>query len=70
MKSRNLSFRTYYLFQQALVEYVYTSSTSQSFMIKQLPLGSQGFVTSEQGLGMMSIGMGDCEPSIQNNPNS
>lgn len=26
-------------------------------MIKQLPLGSQGFVTSEQGLGMMSIGI-------------
>jgi len=26
-------------------------------MIKQIPLGSQGFVTSEQGLGMMSIGI-------------
>ena len=57
MKSSNLSFRTYYFLQQALVEYVYMSSTSQSFMIKQLPLGSQGFVTSEQGLGMMSIGI-------------
>ena len=25
--------------------------------IEQKPLGSQGFVTSEQGLGMMSIGI-------------
>ena len=26
-------------------------------MIKQIPLGTQGFTTSEQGLGMMSVGI-------------
>ena len=26
-------------------------------MLNQLPLGTQGFVTSEQGIGMMSIGI-------------
>ena len=25
--------------------------------VKQIPLGKQGFVTSEQGIGMMSIGI-------------
>jgi aryl-alcohol dehydrogenase-like predicted oxidoreductase len=25
-------------------------------MMKQIPLGTQGFTTSEQGLGMMSVG--------------
>jgi aryl-alcohol dehydrogenase-like predicted oxidoreductase len=26
-------------------------------MMKQIPLGTQGFTTSEQGLGMMSVGI-------------
>jgi len=26
-------------------------------MIDQIPLGTQGFTTSEQGLGMMSVGI-------------
>ena len=30
---------------------------SETAMIQQIPLGKQGFVTSEQGLGMMSVGI-------------
>ena len=31
--------------------------TEEIRMMKQIPLGTQGFTTSEQGLGMMSVGI-------------